>query len=73
VAGPSLQVGDTVGFLFPAGFFEEQITSLQINNQSVSEAKPGQRAGYKTILRRQDVPVGTVIYVVRSTLDNCDH
>ena len=44
VAGPGLQ-SDTVGFLFPAGFFEEQITSLQINNQSVSEAKPGQRAG----------------------------
>ena len=73
VAGQGLQVGDTVGFLFPAGFFEEQITSLQVNKQSVPEAKPGQRAGYKTILRRQDVPVGTVIYVVRSTLDNSDH
>ncbi len=67
VDGPGLRVGDTVGFLFPAGFYEEQITSLQVNNQNVAEARPGQRAGYKTTLKRKEVPVGTPIYVVRST------
>lgn len=67
VAGPGLRVGDTVGFLFPAGFFEEKITSLQVNKQSVVETQPGQRAGYKTTLKRKDVPVDTPIYVVRST------
>ena len=65
VAGPGLQVGNTVGFLFPAGFFEEQITSLQVNKQNVREARPGQRAGHKTKLKRKEVPDGTPIYVVR--------
>ena len=66
VTGPGMRLGDTVGFLFPAGFFEEQITSLQVNKESVREAHPGQRAGYKTTLRRKEVPDGTPIYVVHS-------
>ena len=65
MAGPGLRVGDTVGFLFPAGFLEEKITSLEVNRQKVVEAHPGQRAGFKTTLKRSDVPVGTTIYVVR--------
>jgi hypothetical protein len=67
VDGPGLQVGDTVGFLFPTGFFEERIASLQLNKRDVAQAPPGQRAGYKTTLKRKDVPVGTTIYLVRST------
>jgi hypothetical protein len=63
---PGLRVGDKVGFLFPTGYFEETITSLQVDRQNVSQAQPGQRAGYKTTLKRKDVPVGTPIYVVRS-------
>lgn len=64
VGASGLRVGDTVGFLFPAGFFEEQITSLQVDRKAVKEALPGQRAGYKTTLKRKDVPVGTPIYLV---------
>lgn len=64
VGASGLRVGDTVGFLFPVGFFEEQITSLQVEKKAVKEAQPGQRAGYKTTLKRKDVPVGTPIYLV---------
>jgi hypothetical protein len=66
VNGPGLRVGDTVGFLFPSGFFQETVNSLQVNKEDVRQAAPGQRAGYKTTLTRNEVPVGTPIYVVGS-------
>jgi hypothetical protein len=47
-----------------AGFFEEQITSLQVDKEAVVGARPGQRAGYKTTLKQKDVPVGTPTYLV---------
>jgi hypothetical protein len=65
VGESELRVGDTVGFLFEDSFFEEVVTSLQVNRQPVPEATAGQRAGYKTSLRRNEVPEGTVIYAVR--------
>jgi hypothetical protein len=65
VGEAGLRVGDTVGFLFADGFYEEVVTSLQVNRQPVPEAAAGQRAGYKTSLRRNEVPEGTAIYAVR--------
>jgi len=65
VGATGLRVGDTVGFLFPTGFFEEKIGSLQVERTPVMEAQPGQRAGYKTSLKRSEVPEGTPVYLVR--------
>jgi hypothetical protein len=65
VGATGLRVGDTVGVLFPAGFFEEKIGSLQVEKKDVREAQSGQRAGYKTSLKRSQVPEGTPVYVVR--------
>jgi hypothetical protein len=67
VDGPGLHLDDTIGFLLPTGFFQERITSLQVNQTDVAYAPSGQKAGYKTTLKRKDVPVGTSIYVVRSS------
>ena len=64
VGEAGLRVGDTVGFFFPSGFVEEKITSLQVDRKLVIQAVPGQRAGYKTTLKRKDVPVGTKVYQV---------
>ena len=66
VGTTGLRVGDTVGFMFPAGFFEEQITSLEVNKEKRREVRPGERAGYKTSLKRKEVPNGTPIYLVRN-------
>lgn len=63
----SLRVGDTVGYLLPAGFFEEPITSLQMNKVAIQEGSPGQQVGYKTALSRKDLPDRTPIYVVRQS------
>lgn len=59
-----LCVGDRVGYLFDSEFFEEAVTSLQINSKSVSEAGCASRVGMKTNLKRRDIPVGTIVYRV---------
>jgi hypothetical protein len=64
VGEAGLRLHDTVGFLLPTGFFEETVSSLEIERAPVSEALVGQRAGYKTSLERSDIPLGTPIYVV---------
>jgi hypothetical protein len=71
VTGPGLRVADRVGLLLPAGFFEEQIVSLQVDKKDVAEVQSGQKAGLKTTLRRNDVPIGTKVYVVRMAAEGC--
>ncbi len=64
ITGHLLRVGDRAGYLFADGFFEEEVTSLQVDKKSVREANPAQRVGMKTALERREVPVGTVVYCV---------
>ena len=45
-AGP-LRIGDTLHFKGHTTDFEETITSMQVNNQPVEEAKPGDLIGIK--------------------------
>lgn len=45
-----LRIGDVVGFLLTTGFYQETVTSIEVNKKPVPEATPGQRAGYKTSL-----------------------
>jgi hypothetical protein len=61
-----LRVGDRLGFLLPAGFFEEEVMSLQVDKNSVREATPGQRVGHKTTLDKADVSLGTTVFLVTS-------
>lgn len=44
-----LHVGDTIHILGHATDFKQQVTSLQIEHQSVNEAKPGDDVGIKVI------------------------
>ncbi|HLO14488.1 MAG TPA: EF-Tu/IF-2/RF-3 family GTPase [Anaerolineales bacterium] len=47
----SLRVGDTVHILGHSTDFQQKVTSLQIEHQSVDEAKPGDDVGMKVIQR----------------------
>jgi hypothetical protein len=60
-----LHIGDTVAWCLPKGFAEETVTSLQIDKKAVEEAHPGQRVGYKTQLKRNEIRVGSPMYLVR--------
>jgi putative protease len=44
-----LRVGDSIHILGHATDFKQEVTSLQIENQSVSEAKPGDDVGMKVV------------------------
>jgi putative protease len=44
-----LRVGDIVHFLGHSTDFKQEVTSLQIEHQSVDEAKPGDDVGMKVI------------------------
>jgi hypothetical protein len=62
VSGDGLCVGNRVGYLFADGFFEEEVTSLHLEKTPVREARPQQRVGMKTNLKRGEIPVGTLVY-----------
>ncbi|MGO9110579.1 MAG: hypothetical protein ACLP9L_15255 [Thermoguttaceae bacterium] len=64
VSGEVLRIGDRVGYLFTDGFFEEEVTSLQVEKKAVREAHSPQRVGMKTTLMRGEVPVGTQVFRV---------
>ncbi len=44
-----LHVGDTIHILGHATDFQQKVTSLQIEHQSVNEAKPGDDVGMKVV------------------------
>jgi putative protease len=44
-----LRVGDTIHLLGHSTDFQQKVTSLQIEHQSVDEAKPGDDVGLKVI------------------------
>ena len=44
-----LRVGDTIHILGHSTDFKQEVTSLQIEHQSVDEAKPGDDVGLKVI------------------------
>jgi putative protease len=44
-----LRIGDTIHILGHSTDFKQEVTSLQIDHQDVSEAKPGDDVGMKVI------------------------
>jgi putative protease len=44
-----LRVGDSIHILGHSTDFKQEVTSLRIENQSVSEAKPGDDVGMKVV------------------------
>jgi len=60
----TLKVGDRIGFLLPAEYVEEDISSLQVEKQQVESAGAGQRVGHKTARLRSELRDGLPVYVV---------
>jgi hypothetical protein len=58
----ALRVGDRLAYEGPVDFVEEDVTSVQLNDQSVEEAGVGDYAGVKTKLTSQQVRKGTRVY-----------
>jgi translation elongation factor EF-1alpha len=45
-----LRAGDRIAYELPVGFIEDDVTSLQLNDQDVQEAHAGDYVGLKTKL-----------------------
>jgi hypothetical protein len=71
-----LRVGDRVAYEGPVDFIEEDVTSLQLNDQAVEEARSGDHAGIKTALSKEQARKGTRVYRVtrpaRAASSKCD-
>jgi hypothetical protein len=58
----TLRLGDRLAYEGPVDFLEEDVISLQLNNQSVEEASASDYAGLKTALTKQQARKGTRVY-----------
>jgi len=56
-----LHKGQRIGYVIPEGYFEEEVLSLQVENQAVEEVFPGQLAGIKTIYSKNLLRKGTTV------------
>jgi hypothetical protein len=56
--------GDRIGYLTPTGFFEEEVSSLQIDNEDVQVASPNQKVGIKTIYPKEVLRKGMIVYKI---------
>jgi hypothetical protein len=71
-----LHVGDRVAYEGPVDFIEEDVTSLQLSDQAVEEARSGDHAGLKTALSKEQARKGIRVYRVtraaRAASSRCD-
>lgn len=57
-----LRAGDRIAYELPVDFIEEDITSLQLNDQDVQEAHAGDYVGVKTKLSKQQARRGVRVF-----------
>jgi hypothetical protein len=60
-----IRVNDRVAYEQPVDFLEEEITSLQVNDQKINEAHAGDYVGVKTSLTKQQARHNVRVYRVK--------
>lgn len=64
----ALRHGDRIAFELPVEFVEQDIETLQIDNQQVEEVNVGSLAGAQTVLTKGQARVGTRVFRVAQTV-----
>lgn len=59
-----LYKGQRIGYRLPNKFLEEEVTSLQLNNQDFNEVHSDQSAGIKTIYSKDELKIGLTVYEI---------
>ena len=62
----SLKSGDKIAYITERGYLEENVDSMQIDNQAVSEAKLAQGVGIKTKYGKDSLKGASQVYLVRN-------
>jgi hypothetical protein len=60
----SIEASDRLGFELPTFFKEHEISTMQLNNASVSAASSGDLVGVNTTLAVEDVKIGMPVYKI---------
>ena len=61
ISESKLHKGERIGYVIPDGYLEEEVLSLQVKNQDVEEAVPGQLVGIKTTYSKNLLRKGTIV------------
>jgi hypothetical protein len=69
IAENELYKGQRIGYITPAGYLEEKVISLQIDNEDVEKASPGQKVGIKTLYSKKQLGKAKV-YIVTEGKEN---
>jgi hypothetical protein len=69
IAENELHKGQRIGYITPTGYLEEKVTSLQIDNEDVEKAPPGQKVGIKTLYSKKQLRKAKV-YIVTEGEEN---
>lgn len=64
ISGNILHKNERIGYAIPEGYLEEEVLSLQVENQDVEEVVPGQLGGIKTIYPKELLRKGTIVCTV---------
>ena len=65
ITNNKLQKGDRIGYVLPDRYLEEEVLSLQVDNQDVEEAVSGKLAGIKTKYTKELLRKGFAVYSVK--------
>jgi hypothetical protein len=69
IAENELHKGQCIGYITPTGYLEEKVISLQIDNEDVEKASPGQKVGIKTLYSKKQLHKANV-YIVTESKEN---
>lgn len=67
ISNDKLFKGSTIGYVTPKGYFEEEITSMRIDDEDVDEAITGQGVGILTKYPKKIVREGLQVYLVEKS------
>ncbi|MCK4824610.1 hypothetical protein KA005_53150, partial [bacterium] len=68
VSGSPVRKDQRIGYVVPDGFLEETIVSLQIDNEVVEQAIPGQSVGIETRFSKNQLRKGTIVCIRDDTV-----
>jgi len=67
ISNDKLIKGSTIGYITPKGYYEEYVTSMQIDNKDVDEAIAGQGVGILTKYPKEMIKEGLQVYLVKKS------
>jgi hypothetical protein len=69
ISNAGLNIGQRIGYATESEFLEEDVISLELNNEKIEMAEPGQEIGLKTVYSKEQLRKNTPVYVLRNFVE----